>query len=280
MLGSAPLHGQAHYEPYFSMPDSTLVSDRVELETGVVNDVAASVRGIRVLPSYDLLTTRTDWMLIGRYGLGRELKVKVDRWGIGKVGFDQGWEFGVRVTMGQLNQFASDGISSVVLGAKQIVLDDKAVTLGLLLPVADAGSAGVSVGYMVTARVGEYIATLPVAGQLIAATPLLREIRGWEIGHWFNLGFLSGYAGDARWYQPAVGSLAETRLRRWPFASFDLIGTILEFDGQKAGVNARVKYESDWFVAGFTRGMFGLTKQGGYGIFATARWSPNWRLRN
>lgn len=276
-----PAQAQVHYDAFFALPVRAAqpAADRLLITSGVVNDLMGVVRGWQVLPSYDLLTSRTDATVAARYTLGDELKWRVDRWGLGSLGFERGWEFGVRLTSGALNDFASDDLSTVVLGAKQPVSDTRAVSIGWLLPLADADHAGLSVGYLQQARIGRYLTTLPFLGGLLRAIPGVREIDGWRIDHWLNFGFLRGYAGDAPLLEPAVGSLAETHLQRWPQVSVDVASTILQFDKHKAAANVQLKLDVDWLVAGVSKGLIGEVKQGGYGAFALLRWRPALSLR-
>lgn len=276
LLWPQSLQAQVHYDPFFGLPTQPAKggADRMLVTAGLVNDLMGVVRGWQVLPSYDLLTSRTDAMIAARYSLGRDLVLPVNRWGIGSLGFTRGWEFGLRVTSGMFNDFSSDGLSTLVLGAKQPVSETRAVSIGWLVPVGDADRAGLSVGYLQQARIGRYLTSFPILGGLLKAVPGVREIEGWRVDHWLNFGFLEGYSSSTSLLEPAVGSLAETRLGRWPFVSLDLASTILQFDRHKAAVNIQLKVDRGWFVAGISKGLVGEVKQGGYGAFGLVRWRP------
>ena len=166
-----------------------------------------------------------------------------------------------------------------MIGAKQPVSDTRAVSIGWILPAGDADHSGLSVGYLQVARIGRYLTALPIVGPLLKAVPAVREIEGWKIDHWLNFGFGEGYAGQVRWWEPALGSLAETRLARWPRVSVDVASTILQWDRAKAAANAQVKLDLGWLVAGVSKGLIGEVKQGGYGAFATMHWRPDGSLR-
>ena len=92
LAATAPSLGQVHYDPYFELPAyrPALAPDDVLVTAGMVNDLMGVVRGWQVLPSWSLLSSRTDALLAARYSLRRDLKWSLDRWGVGEIGFDRG----------------------------------------------------------------------------------------------------------------------------------------------------------------------------------------------
>ena len=111
---SAQIEAQLHYDLYYGLPGST---GSKTLDAGLfTGDIGAIADG-------------SDVPVMAKYSLSDKLEV------------------GARITLGVLNENA-DALNTVVVGAKQGLGENSAVSVNLLAPIGGAEDPGLALGYM------------------------------------------------------------------------------------------------------------------------------------
>ena len=120
---SAQIEAQLHYDLYYGLPGS---AGSKTLDAGLfTGDIGAIADG-------------SDVPVMAKYSLSDKLEV------------------GARITLGVLNENA-DALNTVVVGAKQGLGENSAVSVNLLAPIGGAEDPGLALGYMMST-------TCPITG--------------------------------------------------------------------------------------------------------------------